>query len=199
MDNPNSFSFAPEDFADIQRVVIDNPAGSITVLPAENRMVTVQSTLVVFHPSQLIVEKIRGHIDIKNRVSGAGVLTITVEEPTKEDDGRFQANHTLWLPQGVFFDAVTRYGNIEVAHVQSSLKLGLRYGNMSVSDVTGELDLTSLHGQIDLTNITGEQRLNLQNSDLTVENADSLEIVPRRSQVKLGGLRGSLRQSCRRG
>ncbi len=191
-DSPNSFPYAPEEFFNIERVVIDNPAGSLTILPAENSAVTIQSTLVIFHPGEKTVEELRTAVHVDSKSSPAGVLQVTVEGARAEMEGRFQVNHIVWVPEGIVVDAAIRYGDIEAAHVAADLKLNHRSGGLRLSDQTGAVDIDATHSQIDLTNISGELRIRSQSSDLTVQNADSIDMSSRRCQVNLSSIRGQI-------
>jgi len=191
-DSPNSFSFPPDDFADIKQIVVDNPAGTLTFLPAENGVVTVQSTLVIFHPSEKMVEAFRKGIHVVTKMGSGGVLNVLVTGAQEGYEGRFQVNHTIWLPGGILLDASTRYGNVEVADVAATLKLKHRAGDVRISELVGKIDIEADHSQLVLTNISGEMFVKLQNSGLTVQNADRLGLVPRRCQLDLSGIREKL-------
>lgn len=189
VDSPNTSSFPPEEFSGVRRVVVDNLAGSITVLPAENNVLTVQSTLVVFHPDHKTVAALQQRLEIKKETGPDGVLKIRVIGARLEDEGRFQVNHTLWLAAGTALEGTTRYGDIEIAHVSAELKLDLSFVDLRMSEVTGTVDIKARNSKLELNDISGGQRLQVRSCDIMVQNADRTAVVPRRSQVRLSNIR----------
>ncbi len=189
VDSPHSFSFPPEDYSGIRRIVIDNPAGSLTVLPAEGEAVTLQSTLIVFHPSEKTAGELQNRLKINRDPEPDGGLRISATEAGVESVGRFRLDHTLWVPDGVFIDARTRHGDVEMAHVSADLKLRHAFGSLDISEWTGNLDLEAENCKLELVNVSGEQRIGARGCEITIQNADRLELVPRRCQVNLSGIR----------
>lgn len=192
LDSPRSFSFPPEDFSHIQRIVIDNPAGSLIVLPAEGDGVTLQSTLIVYDPSEKAAGELQERLRINRKVEPGGLLRIDAGTADPEMEGRFRMDHTLWVPEAISIDASTRHGDVEMAHGSADLKLRQAFGKVEISEWAGKLDLEAENSSLQVINCSGEQRIAAQNCEIDIQNADLLELNPRRCQVQITGVRGNL-------
>jgi hypothetical protein len=189
-DSPHEFPQLPESYEGISRLVLDNPAGSLSFLPAEDGALTIQSTLIVFHPSEKAARDLEARIRIQVAQGAPGELKLEVNAPMEEAQGRFMINHTVWLPPQMVLEAKTRYGDIELTHLIGRVKLNHGAGKVLISDMTGDLDLDVSHSEVTLNEMRGIQTMNARNSRVTVVNSDGLSIIPKRSQLKLTDIRG---------
>lgn len=190
VDSANQFAFAPEEYRGVTRLVLDNKAGSLSFLPSDDDTLTVQSTLVVFHPSESVVDDLHGRIRVDAHLDESGTLALQVIGFQENDEGRFLVDHAVWLPRKVPLDAGTRYGRIELAHVEAAVRLRHQAGEVHVSALTGNLELDVTQSQVVIMDVNGEQQIQARKSDLTLQGCRGVSITPKRSQLTFTDMRG---------
>lgn len=155
-----------------EKIVIDNPYGSITVQPGSVNQIDIQRTVWVNRSDDKGAQEIANgtHIDYSEG------STLTIE--SKSEINRFARKPTIELvitvPERIKVDWLIKgeNGKIEAAKlpVKDEVEVDTTNGSVNVSNVQGRLTAHTTNGSIKIASIAGKVQLVTSNSSITAQD-----------------------------
>ncbi|TBL80539.1 DUF4097 family beta strand repeat-containing protein [Paenibacillus thalictri] len=175
-----------------EKVLIDNPSGSVTVKSGAVEQIQIDTTVWVDNVDAEDAAGIAGQSTVESLVSngslkieargkeyGSGVfarrkprmnLTVTVPSGIKADielslvSGKAEASQ---LPIRGQFTASTINGEIDVSDLEANVKLNSTNGNINAQNIKGTAVLKTVNGSVSLLHNQGDARLTSTNGSIS--------------------------------
>lgn len=162
--------------ADTDKIVFDNPNGSIVLKSGAVQKIEIGVTVWV----DKVEEEEAKHVADRSTIEYAAGSTLRISAKGEEYSGNFSAkrkprmNLIVTVPADRRADYELQFKNGKVEARQISLKKAMKIrttnGAISLADLDGELNAGTTNGAIDGTNIRGRATLSTTNGTVSVQN-----------------------------
>jgi hypothetical protein len=152
----------------------------------EARLTNLTGNLSVTARGRVIVQGIKGDVDVHNEYSPVEISDIDGKVTVSDDEGSINMKN---VSKSVAIDA--RGSNVTVSNLQDSVKIISSHRRVVVSDVAADVQLTSSYGSATLRKIKGNVDINSDTDRLSLEDIGGyLKVAARESSLRVNNAGG---------
>lgn len=184
------------DAAEVHRLVIDNPAGSVVVHGAEDDAIRLRAWLIIYTDDAVegrrALERAQFTVGMDGGVARPGFDPSPSEHLTA--DSLWDVLWEVSVPHHLDVDIVNRDGPVSVHRLSGTLHITNERGRIEASEITGKIHVVLHDGELEVSHIDGEIAVQANESELNLnEIAGSIAIDVADSAVTGSSLHGDVR------
>jgi hypothetical protein len=164
------------DAADVKKIEIDNRAGGIEIVKAEDDTISISPEVRVYHRKKDRAQKIEKDIEITSSIDGGDTLKIAIKPDERFPYTRVRVYFKVTVPENTELDMWNRFGDIDITGVGKKIKADGKHGDVKIRNVDSDLKVRHRHGKVILRNIKGAVDLSSRHSRISIENIVELKL-----------------------
>ncbi len=171
---------------------IENKYGDIDIAIGEDNKIKFDISIKASAGSQKKAQDILDNISVDfeegiNRVDAVTHIESSSSWMSWFNTGshEIEINYQVLVPREVFLELKNKYGSIYLENTERDAKVDLSYGDIRLGDINANLSLDMAYSQGSLSQIK-EGQINLANSELKMENSQSLSVNMKYSELSMG-------------
>lgn len=175
----SKFSEFPEKeklFSAINKIVIENPAGEVTINKSKDDQVHVISFLRVYYSDPSGVSEIQKKINIKTELDH-GELKISGSYKGDFPYPRVRILFRLLVPEGIELAVSNQEGDTLIRDTGKDIRIGQENGNLVLENIPANLKLHLKNCNASIKSVSEPVEIVSSRSNIVLENAVSLRIL----------------------
>ena len=171
---------------------IENKYGDVDIAMGEENKIKFDITIKASAGSQKKAQELIDNITVDfnegiNRVDAKTVVESSSSWMSWFNTGsnEIEINYQVLVPKDIYLELNNKYGSIYLESTDRDAKIDLAYGDIRLGDLNANLDLDMAFSQGSLSQIKQGQ-LSLTNSELEMENSQSLSVDMKYSELTMG-------------
>lgn len=190
----SAFSEFPEKekiFAAVDKIIIENPAGEITVNRSSDGQVHLISLMRVYYSDKRMVDEIRKKVVIRS-VLDNGVLKISGQYTTDFPYQNLRILLRVLAPAGAVVAISNREGDTIVRDTGRDVSIDQENGNLVLENIPSGLKLRIKNCNANLKSIANNVEIYASRSNLILENADSLHFLGKHGDCTIKSVKNNV-------
>jgi DUF4097 and DUF4098 domain-containing protein YvlB len=162
-------------FSLVNKVIIENHAGEVTITKSSDDQVHVASFLRIYYSKKHDVDEIHKKIAIKTDFRD-GDLKVSSQCASAFPYQHARIYFRLLVPEGVILTVSNQEGDIIIRGIGKNIYLTQENGNLFVENIPSSLKLQIKNGNANIKRIAAQVDINASHANVYIENAVSLHI-----------------------
>jgi len=179
------------------RVIIMNRAGDMTFRNNETGALEILPTVECYQASPEKARKMAGQVKIRIRTRNDSTLVVETDIPERYDFKQLRVRLDIRLPRDYPLDIHSRYGIIEIDHLQNPCRIDLSRGDLEVVGTGSPVEIRHTHGRIELSEAVGTLDIHSSFSRLEVRRCRAIAVDGHHCRMRLEQVRGDVAISNR--
>lgn len=172
----SKFSEFPEKeklFAAVDKVIIENPAGEISVTKSSDGQVHLVSFVRVYYTDKRIVDEIRKKVSVQADLKN-GELKISSRSAADFPYQNLRILFQLLVPEGIELAVSNQEGDTIIRDTGRDVRIDQENGNLVLENIPSGLTLRVKNCNANIKSIAGHVEIYSSRSNIILEKADSL-------------------------
>lgn len=184
------FSEKEKIFPAVAHIIVENPAGEITIHESSDNQVHLLSFFRVYYSEKSDVQEIQKKTSIGTELQN-DELKISGQYAAAFPYRRLRIHLQLTVPQGVTLALANEQGDIVVRDTGKDLHVNQENGNLILENVPSGMNVVLKNGNANIKNIAGPVDISASRSDIFLENALSLRLQASHGDCSLAKIKNS--------
>ncbi len=185
------FPAADLQFPGVSRIVIENPAGEITVDPSADGQVHLAALQRVYYSDKSVVSELHRKTDVRS-VLDNGTLKVTVHYPAAFPYRHLRVLFRLQVPVDVPLSIANHEGDVVVRGTGKDLSLGLENGSLVLENIPGRLRLHLKNCVARVRGLADHAEVTATRTELRLEDAVSLRLNGRHGECVIKNVKNDV-------
>jgi hypothetical protein len=177
-------------FPAVSHIVVENPAGEITIHKSVDDQVHLLSFFRVYYSEKSDVNEIQNKTRIKTELQN-NELKISGQYLSAFPYRRLRIHLQLTVPRGVTLSLANQEGDIVVRDTGKDLSLNQENGNLILENVPSGMQMVLKNGNANIKNIAGPVDISASRADVFLENVLSLRLQASHGDCSLAKIKNS--------
>lgn len=169
------FSEKEKIFSEVNKIVIENPAGEININKSNDNQVRLLSFFRIYYSDKSVVDEIHKKTSIKTEFLDSE-LKISGQYLSVFPYQRLRIHMQLFVPENVVLAITNHEGNVVVRGTGKNIRLNQENGNLVLDNVPSGLQMDLKNGNANIKNIAGHVEIIASRANIFLENALSLRL-----------------------
>jgi hypothetical protein len=185
------FPAADLQFAGVSRIVIENPAGEITVDPSADGQVHLASLQRVYYSGESAVNETHRKTDVRS-VLDNGTLKVSVHYPTAFPYRHLRVLFRLQVPADIPLSIANHEGDVVVRGTGKDLSLDQENGGLVLENIPGRAQLHLKNCVARVKGLADHAEITASRTELRLEDAVSLRLNGRHGECAIKNVKNDV-------
>jgi DUF4097 and DUF4098 domain-containing protein YvlB len=176
----------------VERVVIENPAGEITVDRSIDGQVHLASLLRVYYSDKSIVDSLPKNAEVRRDLSG-GTLKISVRYPGAFPYRHLRVLFRLQVPLDVPLTIINHEGDVIVRDTGKDLRIDQMNGGLVLENIPARVQLHLKNCVAKIKGLTDHAEITASQANVYLEDAVSLQLNGRHGECSIRNVKNDVR------
>ncbi|HDP95886.1 MAG TPA: hypothetical protein ENN40_11090 [Candidatus Aminicenantes bacterium] len=176
----------------VKRILIVNPAGDMTFRNNETGALEILPTVECYNASAQEARKMANQVEIKKTLRDDGTIAIHTNIPGHYGYKQLRVRLDIRLPRTVPLDVYSRYGIVEMDHLQNPSRINVSRGDLEAAHHASTLFVEHTHGRVHLSEIRDALDIHTSFSKLDVRRCGDVFVKGHHARIRLEQVRGDV-------
>lgn len=177
-------------FQAITKIVVENPAGEITINKSSDSQVRLLSFFRVYYSDKSDVEEIQKKTSVKTELQNTE-LKISGQYESAFPYRRVRIHLQVLVPENVVLTLTNQEGDIVIRNTGKNVSLKQENGNLVIENVPSGMQMELKNGDANIKNIAGPVDINASRANIFLENVFSLRLQGSHGDYSLNKIKDS--------
>ncbi len=171
-------------FPGVNRVVIENPAGEVTVEKSADGQVHLSSLLRVYYSDRSVVDELHKKTEVRSDLDN-GALTVSVRYPSAFPYRHLRVLFRLQVPEGVPLSIANHEGDVIVRDTGADMRIAQENGGLVLENIPGRTQLHLKNCVAKIKGLAAHAEITASHANVRLEEAVSLRLNGRHGEFSI--------------
>jgi len=178
-------------FPGVNRVVIENPAGEVTVERSADGQVHLNSLLRVYYSDKSVVDELQQKTEVRSDLDN-GALTVSVRYPSAFPYRHLRVLFRLQVPEGVPLSIANHEGDVIVRDTGTDMRIDQENGGLVLENIPGRTQLHLKNCVAKIKGLTDHAEITASHANVRLEDAASLKLNGRHGEFSIKNVKNGV-------
>ncbi len=178
-------------FPGVNRVVIENPAGEVTVERSADGQVHLASLLRVYYSDKSIVDELHKRTEVRSDLEN-GALTVSVRYPSAFPYRHLRVLFRLQVPEGLPLSIANHEGDVNVRNTGADMRIDQENGGLVLENIPGRTQLHLRNCVAKIKGLADHAEITASYANVRLEDAVSLRLNGRHGEFSIKNVKNAV-------
>ena len=178
-------------FPDVNRVIIENPAGEVTVERSTDGQVHLASLLRVYYSDKSVVDELHKKTEVRSDLDN-GALTVSVRHPSAFPYRHLRVLFRLRVPEGVPLSIANHEGDVIVRDTGADMRINQENGGLVLENIPGRTQLHLKNCVAKINGLADHAEIAASHANVRLEDAASLQLNGRYGEFSIKNVKNGV-------